>query len=46
MREEIEKGRVKLFKVHTTENPTDMLTNPLAREKFEFCLKLVGLCSP
>ena len=44
VREEIEKGRVKLFKVDTTENPADMLTNPLAKEKFELCLKLVGLC--
>ena len=44
VRDEIEKGRVKLFQVDTTENPADMLTNPLAKEKFELCLKLVGLC--
>ena len=45
IREEIEKERVKVFKVDTLENPADMLTKPLPREKFELCLKLVGMCA-
>ena len=38
MREDIEKRRVKVFKVDTLENPTDMLTKSLPKEKFELCL--------
>lgn len=45
LREGIEDGRVKVFKVHTSENPADMLTKPLTREKFDLRMKLVGLCS-
>ena len=45
VREEIENGRVKVFKIHTSENPTDMLTKPLSKEKFDLCMQLVGLCS-
>ena len=44
VREEVENGRVKLFKVDTAVNAADMLTKPLPREKFELCLRLVGLC--
>lgn len=43
VKEEVEKRRVRLFKFDTAENPADMLTKSLAREKFELCLKLVGL---
>ena len=43
VREEVEKGTVKLFKVHTADNPADMLTKPLPKEKFELCLKMVGM---
>ena len=32
-------------KVHTSENPTDMLTKPLPIAKFEHCLDLVGVHS-
>jgi len=30
-------------KVHTSENPVDMLTKPLPIAKFEHCLGLVGV---
>jgi len=30
-------------KIHTSENPADMLTKPLPVTKFEHCLDLVGL---
>lgn len=43
IREEIEKGAVKVFKVDTSENPADMLTKPLPKEKFQLCLDLVKL---
>lgn len=43
VREEVEKGTVRLFKVHTADNPTNMLTKPLPKDKFELCLKLVSL---
>ena len=32
-------------KVHTSENPVDMLTKPLPIAKFEHCLDLVGVHS-
>ena len=43
IREEIEKGMVKVFKKDTAENPTDMLTKPLPKAKLELCMKLVNL---
>nr|KYP53356.1 Retrovirus-related Pol polyprotein from transposon TNT 1-94 [Cajanus cajan] len=36
-------GEVLLQKVHTSENPADMLTKPLPNAKFQHCLGLVGL---
>ena len=44
IREEIEKGKVKVFKVHTSENPADMLTKPLSKEKFQLCMRMMNLC--
>ena len=44
VREKVENEGVKLFKVDTAVNPADILTKPLPKEKFELCLKLVGLC--
>ena len=44
VREKIEEGVVTVFKVDTSENPADMLTKPLPREKFNLCIKLLGLC--
>lgn len=43
IREEIEKGMVKVYKVDTAENPADMLTKPLSKSKLELCMKLVNL---
>jgi len=36
-------GEIMVEKIHTSENPTDMLTKPLPITKFEHCLDLVGL---
>ena len=44
IREEIENGEVKVFKVHTSKNPADILTKPLPNEKFHLCMSLVNLC--
>ena len=44
VREEIERGNIVVFKVDTADNPSDMLTKPLPKEKFELCMKLVGMC--
>ena len=44
IREEIEKGSVRVFKVDTAENPADMLTKPVPKEKLDVCMKLVNLC--
>lgn len=44
IKEEIEEGRVKVFKVHTLKNPADMLTKPLPKDKFQLCMSLVNLC--
>lgn len=44
IREGIERGEVKVFKIHTDDNPADMLTKPLSRDKFEKCKDLVNVC--
>ncbi|XP_047949664.1 secreted RxLR effector protein 161-like [Salvia hispanica] len=44
IREKIDEGEVKVFKVDTTENPADMLTKPVSRSKLGSCMKLVSLC--
>lgn len=44
VREEVEKGKVIVFKVDTAVNPADMLTKALPKEKFDLCCRLVGLC--
>ena len=38
-------GEIKVEKIHTSQNPADMLTNPLLNTKFQHCLDLVGLYS-
>ena len=38
-------GEIMVEKIHTSENPADMLTKPLPVTKFEHCLDLVGLYS-
>jgi hypothetical protein len=39
----IAKGKIKVNKILTDENPTDMLTKPLSNIKFKHCLDLVGV---
>jgi hypothetical protein len=36
-------GNIKVDKIYTDENPTDMLTKPLLNTKFKNCLDLVGV---
>ena len=43
IREEVEKGKIRVFKVDTTENPADMLTKPLPKAKLELCMSLVKI---
>lgn len=38
-------GEIIVEKIHTSENPADMLTKPLPNTKFQHCLDLVGLYS-
>ena len=38
-------GEIVVRKVHTLENPADMLTKPLPIAQFEHCLDLVGIHS-
>lgn len=40
--EVVESGAIKLVKIASEDNPTDMLTKSLLRDKFENCLSLVG----
>lgn len=40
---EVCKGTIKMIKVHTNENPTDMLTKVVSIAKFRMCLNLTGL---
>lgn len=43
VREILEEEEILLQKIHTTENPTDMLTKVVTRAKFEHCLDLVNI---
>jgi len=43
IREWIEEGQVVLQKIDTSENPADMMTKVVNREKFELCSKLLNV---
>lgn len=43
VREILEEEEILLQKIHTTENPADMLTKVVTRAKFEHCLDLVNI---
>ncbi|PKI76834.1 hypothetical protein CRG98_002820 [Punica granatum] len=43
IRDVLETKLVKLDKVHTDENGTDMMTKPLAKEKLHVCWNIVGM---
>jgi hypothetical protein len=43
VRDEIEKGKLKVCKISTHNNPTDMLTKSVPVAKFELCSGLVGI---
>ncbi|PKI31537.1 hypothetical protein CRG98_048072 [Punica granatum] len=43
IRDVLESKLVKLDKVHTAENGTDMMTKPLAKEKLHVCQNLAGM---
>ncbi|KAH9647611.1 hypothetical protein KPL70_025255 [Citrus sinensis] len=45
IRNEVSKGAVKMAKVHTDENPANMLTKAVPSAKFNICLDLAGLSS-
>lgn len=39
----LEEEKILLQKIHTTENPADMLTKVVTRAKFEHCLDLINV---
>jgi hypothetical protein len=43
IRDTVAEGKIKMNKIHTNENPADMLTKPLSNTKFKHCLDLVGV---
>ncbi|MCO5583423.1 hypothetical protein L7F22_037334 [Adiantum nelumboides] len=43
IREMVEDKQVHLVKVHTTDNPADLLTKGLPRKSFAHCCKLLGV---
>jgi hypothetical protein len=43
IRDVVAEGKIIVEKVHTDENPADMLTKPLSNIKFKHCLNLVGI---
>ena len=43
VREIFEEEEIILQKIHTTENPADMLTKMVTRVKFEHCLDLINI---
>ncbi|KAH9684927.1 hypothetical protein KPL70_013734 [Citrus sinensis] len=44
LRLEVSRGAVKLLKINTEENPTDMLTKAVPSAKFNLCMNLAGIC--
>ena len=44
VRLEVSRGAVKLLKINTEENPTDMLTKSVPSAKFNLCMNLAGIC--
>jgi hypothetical protein len=43
IRDIVVEGKIKVDKIHTDENPADMLPKPLYNTKFKHCLDLVGV---
>jgi hypothetical protein len=43
VRDVVEEGHISLTKVHTDENPADMLTKVVAGSKFQHCLNLLNI---
>ena len=43
VREILDDGDIKLLKIHTTENPADMLTKVVSRVKFTHCKALIHI---
>jgi hypothetical protein len=43
IRDIVVEGKIKVNKIHTNENPIDMLTKSLSNTKFKHCLDLVGV---
>ena len=41
----IDTGDILLKNIKTTDNPADMMTNPIPLHKFKHCLDLTGICS-
>lgn len=45
IRNEVSKGVIRMVKVHTDSNPTDMLTKVVPTAKFKIHLDKAGLCN-
>ena len=45
IREKVENESFHVKKIHTSENPADMLTKMIPKDKFELCKELVGMSS-
>ena len=45
IREKVESESFHVKKNHTSENPVDMLTKTIPKDKFELCKELVGMSS-
>ena len=44
VRLKVSKGALKLLKINTEENPTNMLTKAITSAKFNLCMNLAGIC--
>ena len=43
IRDEVENGQIRVVKINTAHNPSDVLTKSLSKEKFDYCLKLMNM---
>lgn len=43
VRDIISSSKVKMLKIHTKDNPADMITKQVTTNKFERCLSLIGV---
>ena len=45
IRDKVENGKIRVVKIDTAHNPSDVLAKSLNKEKFDYCLRLMNMSS-